>query len=193
MKNAMLFVLLSIGILGSTNVAPAAEDAFSAPKNGVQKIIVKCKMCDGSGKLLCRPPDHGQYKGAIEAKSHWDVRMSCPFCNGRGRLKVYRTSMPPLRDGPPPCTSCGWTGVEKCHMCKGTGAVRCNEQDCRNGWVVSKQSATTSRYSSSSRMKVKVTPCAECKGVGKVTCTNCDGLRATVCRKCNGLGQDRKK
>lgn len=164
-----------------------AEDAVI----GAHAMIVKCAMCEGKGKLVCRPPDHGQYKGAIEAKSHWDVRMDCPFCGGRGRRRAYRTSMPPVRGGPPPCASCGWTGVEKCRTCVGSGAMRCKAGECRNGWNVTRELGTAVRHSSSK--KVKVAPCRECRGFGKVICPYCDGLGATLCRKCRGTGQGKER
>ena len=188
MRNSILAVVAVFAA-----VAMATPTADEAPEIGAKTIIVKCGICKGSGKLVLSPPDHGQYRGSIEPKSHWDIRLACPICSGRGRIKAYRTSMPPVKDGTPPCTTCGWTGVEKCRKCTGTGVVRCTAPDCKNGWIITKHSTTTSKHASSAHMKTKVAPCPECKGLGKVSCAECEGLRATVCRKCNGLGKGKEK
>ena len=167
--------------------------AEQPPQNGARFTTSKCPARKGEGKLVLSPPAHGQYRGAIEPKSHWDIRLACTICGGKGRVKTYRTSMPPIKDGPPPCPTCGWTGVEKCRKCSGAGIVRCKAPDCKNGWNVTKYSTTSSKHASSGHMKTKVTPCPECKGLGKVVCADCEGLRATPCRKCNGLGQGKEK
>jgi len=167
--------------------------AQNTAQEGAVQIVAKCNACNGDGKLVLTPPDHGQHRGAIEPKSHWDVRIACPACGGKGRLKVYRTSMPPLKDGPPPCTTCGWTGVERCRKCSGSGLVKCTATNCKGGWIVTKQSTTYSKHASSSYTKTKVSPCTECKGLGKVVCAECEGLRGTMCRKCNGLGRGKER
>ena len=119
MKNTILSVAAALAI--AALAAPSAEET---PDVGAKTIIVKCGICRGSGKLVLTPPDHGQYRGAIEPKSHWDIRLACPICGGKGRVKTYRTVMPPVKDGTPPCTTCGWTGVEKCRKCTGTDVLR---------------------------------------------------------------------
>ena len=42
---------------------------------------------------------------------------------------------------------------------------------------------------SSSRKPPTVTPCPECKGVGKVVCPVCKGMRADLCKRCFGTGR----
>lgn len=192
-RQASAFAIRLIAALIASMIVAPATAAADESEVGAKTIVVKCKICDGAGKLVLRPPDHGQYIGAIEPKSHWDVRLACPFCGGKGKRKVYRTSMQPVKDGTPPCMSCGWTGVEKCRACSSSGAVRCNARDCRNGWNVSKVPLTNSSRSYSAKKKTLVTPCPECKGIGKVPCSSCDGMRATLCRKCNGLGRGKEK
>lgn len=189
MKFCFSFFLIFVLALSCT----ANPQDKKTPNIGATFIIAKCGTCKTKGEITLSPPNHGQHRGAIEAKSHWDIDLKCPICSGRGRLKTYRTSMPPVRDGTPPCTSCGWTGVERCRKCIGTGTARCKAPGCKNGWIITKRSTTNSRHATSAHMKTSVTPCTECKGLGKVKCAECEGLRARTCRRCNGLGMGKEK
>ena len=183
---AALAVMLTYGA-GSTAPATAPMPA----ENGIRTVVVPCSLCaqskEGRGRLKLHPPDHGQNKGSINAKDHWDVRLTCPLCGGKGRRNVYRTEMRATLDDVPPCRVCGWTGVERCRKCKATGMVPCTARDCKGGWVVRKNEVGSGRTNRHYRMSVE--PCATCQGVGRVVCPDCRGMEGTRCRACSGMGK----
>ncbi len=147
----------------------------------------------------------------------WDVRYSrCPLCKGAGRHEtwLFKVRPPEDRADKEPCTTCWWSGVEPCRRCNHTGFAECPK--CRStrsgskaGWIVeettssgriSSPSRTSGRFSgrSSSRTsrnkkKIKVSPCPECSGIGKVRCAACDGMGGQPCRRCKGAGYTAKR
>lgn len=113
-----------------------------------------------------------------------------------------------------PCTRCEWSGLEPCKDCKGEGAVKCSNKECKGGWVVTTTTTTTSHspgrstgYSRNSggfhrssrrgsrtvKTTVTVTECTVCKGAAKLLCDGCRGMRAAACTKCHGLGFRQKR
>lgn len=158
------------------------------PKLAAEKVRVKCTVCKGKGQLTLRPPDYGQYGGRIESRSHWDIKLDpCPICGrGHGWRTVWDLTQPePSTE--PPCMTCGWSGLVQCRKCLASGIDRCPRPDCKDGWIVTKAQNGSRR--SSSRKPPTVTPCPECKGVGKVVCPVCKGLRADLCKRCFGTGR----
>ena len=160
-------------------------------ENGIRKIVVPCSLCakstEGRGRLKLHPPDHGQHVGSIHSDDHWDVRLACPLCNGRGMRTVYRLEMQKTLEEVPPCPKCGWTGVEKCKKCKATGLIVCKARECKGGWIIRKNEVGSGKRNRHYKMSVE--PCPTCHGVGQVTCPHCRGLEGTPCRKCHGLGK----
>lgn len=174
-----------------------------------QKTFTPCPACKGERKLSLTPPNLGQHDGEIDVvpgkpfKNHrWDVKYDrCPLCKGTGRHEtwVFKASPPKDRTDKEPCTTCWWSGAEPCRQCNHTGFAEC--QKCRTsrhgskpGWVV--EETTPGRFSSrtySKHKKIKVSPCQECSGIGKVRCTACDGMGGQPCRRCKGAGYTAKR
>ena len=81
----------------ATFIAVADTVPPPRPENGIRKITVPCSLCAkspiGRGRLKLHPPDHGQHKGSINAKDHWDVKLTCPLCKHARRC----SAMPYLR------------------------------------------------------------------------------------------------
>ena len=190
MKKTCLIFLLMVAGLGAVGEVPARGAAATnvPPKLAAEKVRVKCTVCKGKGQLTLRPPDYGQYGGRIESRSHWDIKLDpCPICGrGHGWRMVWDLAQPePSTE--PPCMTCGWSGLVQCRRCLASGIDRCPRPDCKDGWIVSKVQNTSRR--SSSRKPPTVTPCPECKGVGKVVCPVCKGMRADLCKRCFGTGR----
>ena len=178
----------------------AAADPVSVRKT--------CPVCNGARSLSLTPPNLGQNDGEIGvapgkpfSTHRWDVKHPrCLICNGAGRIELYRTKVPP----PPPeqaegldrCPECRWAGVTTCRKCLGTGLVACaacksaSSRGGKPGWIKSEKrtSGSTSRH-----VKIVVTPCTTCGGVGRVVCADCLGKGAQPCRKCKGDGGLPKK
>jgi len=162
-----------------------------APEVGLKAVVKKCQVCDGKGKLVLSPPDKGQHAGSGMSKRHWDVTSECPVCDGKGKRKTYRTFLR-VKDAPEgmkACPNCGWAGCKPCRKCKGGGIVPCKCRGCENGWIITKSDQL---MSGKRRRPPTVTPCPECRGVGKVKCQDCEGTGGEPCRKCNGEGLDPK-
>ena len=166
-----------------------------------------CPVCQGRRSLSLTPPNLGQYDGEIGVTPgkpftthRWDVKHpQCLVCEGRGRLESYRTKVPP----PPAetiaaldrCPECRWAGVTPCKKCLASGLVACtacksSSSGGKPGWIKTEKrtSGTTSRH-----VKVLVTPCTTCGGIGRVVCPDCMGKGAQPCRKCKGDGGTPKK
>ena len=189
MKITTVFFVLATAL--SILAAPqTASEPAAQPANGIQKRIVPCPVCahskEGRGKLRLSPPDHGQNKGSMLAKSYYDVKCVCPICHGKTRRQTYRFETPPM-ENLPPCRTCGWSGVEKCRKCHTSGIVPCSGRECRNGWLVRRNEMGSGK--GSRHVKMVVEPCPVCGGVGKIICTECQGLGGTPCRACSGLGK----
>ncbi len=173
-------------------------------------VVTPCTACKGKRSLSLTPPNLGQHDGEIDVTpgkpftSHrWDVKYSrCPLCKGTGRHEtwVVKADPPEERAGKEPCATCWWSGVEPCWKCRHTGLADC--QKCKHalrgskpGWVV-EETPTYSRitsHTSKKYKKIKVVPCPECSGIGKVRCTACDGMGGRPCRRCKGAGYTAKR
>ena len=189
MKKVYLIFFLTMAALGAVGETPAQGSATNgAPKLAASKVRVKCAVCNGKGHLTLRPPDYGQHGGRIESKSHWDIKLdTCPVCGrGHGWRTVWDLTQPEP-SSEPPCLTCGWSGLTSCRKCLASGLAKCPRSDCKDGWIVTKAQNTSRR--STSRKPPTVTPCPECKGVGKVICPACQGLRAELCKRCFGTGR----
>ena len=189
---ALVAALAAAGVttaLAADGDAKGQTAATNAPpKLPAEKVRVKCTVCKGKGQLTLRPPDYGQYGGRIESRSHWDIKLDpCPICGrGHGWRTVWDLTQPePSTE--PPCMTCGWSGLVQCRKCLASGIDRCPRPDCKDGWIVTKAQNGSRR--SSSRKPPTVTPCPECRGVGKVVCPVCKGLRADLCKRCFGTGR----
>lgn len=165
-----------------------------------------CPVCRGARSLSLTPPNLGQNDGEIGVTPgkpftthRWDVKHpQCLICGGKGRVELYRTKVPPPKpedmEGLERCPECRWSGVTPCRKCQASGLVACPE--CRNargakpGWI---RSEKRTAGSSSRHVKVVVTPCTGCGGVGRVVCADCLGKGAQPCRKCKGDGSLPKK
>jgi hypothetical protein len=159
-----------------------------------------CPACHGKRSLSLTPPNLGQFDGEIGVapgvpfKTHrFDVRYDrCPLCNGSGRhehMTMQRLPPPADSDATTPCASCFATGATACQKCRKTGYISCTKCQSNHskqpGWLLTeeKTAGRTSRH-----MKKIVTPCGECKGIGKIECPACEGRGGTTCKKCNGEG-----
>ena len=181
-------LMIFVGVL---IVAAAFADASTnaPPEIAASKVRVKCTICKGRGNLKVSPPDHGQFGGRIEHRSHWDVKLNpCPICErGRGWRMVWDLTQPEPSQSAP-CTKCGWSGIIQCRRCLASGIADCPRSDCKDGWLVEKSNT----YRKSSRKTVSVKPCPDCKGLGKVVCRECKGMRADLCNRCFGTGKNRR-
>ncbi len=161
-----------------------------------------CPVCRGKRSLSLTPPNLGQFDGEIGVTPgkpftthRWDVKIErCPICDGTGRQEKYRTRVPAPKpedvEGYEKCPECRWSGVSTCRKCIGTGLQAC--RDCKSGsrggkpgWIRTerKTAGRTSKH-----VKIIVSPCGACQGIGKAVCPDCFGKGATPCRKCKGEG-----
>ncbi len=166
-----------------------------------------CPTCRGKRSLSLTPPNLGQYDGEISVTPgkpftthRWDVKIDrCPICDGTGRQEMYKTRVPAPKpedvEGYDKCPECRWSGVSACRKCLATGLQAC--RDCKSksrggkpGWIKTEKrtAGATSRH-----IKIIVSPCGGCQGIGKVLCPDCLGKGATPCRKCKGEGSVPKK
>lgn len=190
-SNALKGLVGLMVCLALVTIAAPNPNAETPPENGIRKVMVPCSLCAkssvGRGRLKLHPPDHGQHKGSINAKDHWDVHLTCPLCGGKGRRTVYRLEVTHPIEDVPPCRTCGWSGVERCRKCRATGLLNCTARDCKNGWIVRKNEIGSGR--SNHHYKMSVEPCPTCHGVGRVVCPECRGLEGAPCRACSGMGK----
>ena len=189
MKTKTLLVTLSV-LIGCTLCAEPVETAR------------RCPVCHGKRSLSITPPNLGQYDGEIGVTPgkpftthRWDVKIArCPICDGTGRQVKYQMRVKPPApeeaEGYEACPDCRWSGVTPCRKCLGTGLQAC--RDCKSGarggkpgWIRSERrtAGATSRH-----VKILVTPCGTCQGLGKVVCPDCLGRGAVPCRHCRGTG-----
>ena len=187
MKVSRVFFAAAFSALACA--AAEAPDGGAVPSRGVYHFKAKCRLCGGAGKISVAPPDKGQFDGLINSKSHWNSKAVCTACGGRGRREYLRTEVYPSGDVAemPPCRKCGWSGVEKCRKCVETGYVRCRNPGCSSGWNVVESSGS---MSGGRKKPPSVTPCAECRGLGKVVCAACGGRGGVPCSECKGVGFD---
>ncbi len=172
------------------------------------EMMRTCPVCHGKRALSLTPPNLGQHDGEIGVTPglpftthRWDAKIPrCPICDGTGRQVRYRTRVkPPAPEetaGLVMCVDCRWSGVTDCRKCVTTGLVDC--RDCKGaarggkpGWV--KTERRTTGGASSRRVKIIVSPCGTCQGIGKTMCPNCLGKGAVLCRRCHGTGSLPKK
>lgn len=185
MKNVLLIGIAVLAVLSA--VADASTNV--PPSLAATKTRVKCTICKGRGQLKVSPPDHGQFGGRIEHRSHWDVKLNpCPICErGRGWRTTWDLTQPEPTEAAP-CMKCGWSGIVHCRKCLASGIADCPRSDCKDGWLIEK----TSTYRRSARKSASVKPCPDCKGVGKIVCRACNGMRAELCNRCFGTGTKRR-
>lgn len=185
MRKMMMFFAVSTAVAAATAGASTNRTAELA----ASKTRVKCTVCNGRGHLKVAPPDHGQFAGRIEHRSHWDVKLDpCPVCErGRGWREVWDLSQPEPTESAP-CTKCGWSGIVHCRRCLASGIANCTRSGCKDGWIVENMA----KYRRSSRKQTSVKPCPDCKGLGKTVCGACKGMRAEICNRCFGTGKKRK-
>ena len=176
-----------------------------------QTTFTSCTACKGKRSLSLTPPNLGQHDGEIDVtpgkpftNHRWDVKYArCPLCKGTGRHEtwVFKVRPPENRADKEPCTTCWWSGVEPCRRCNHTGFADCpkcksSRRGSKAGWIVEEQNTAFSHYSSRTsrnKKKIKVSPCPECSGIGKVRCTACDGMGGQPCRRCKGAGYTAKR
>ena len=165
-----------------------------------------CPVCQGKRALSLTPPNLGQNDGEIGVTPgkpftthRWDVKHPrCPICDGSGRVELYRTKVPPpspeAAEGLDRCPECRWAGVTPCKKCLASGLVACTSSKSSSGgnpcWIKSEKRTSGS---SSRHVKILVTPCGTCGGIGRVVCPDCLGKGAQPCRKCKGDGGTPKK
>ena len=105
----------------------------------------------------------------------------CPVCHGKRSLSVTPPNLGQYDGeiGVTPCRKCLGTGLQACRDCK-SGA-----RGGKPGWIRSERhtAGATSRH-----VKILVTPCGTCQGLGKVVCPDCLGRGAVPCRHCRGTG-----
>lgn len=189
MKNRRLYIVLVFLLALTCSAEPISEFRI-------------CPQCRGKRSLSLTPPNLGQFDGDIGVTPgkpftthRWDVKIpNCPICGGTGRVEKYRTHVvsPKPEDAVDcdKCPECRWSGVTTCGKCLGQGALPCHTckyspRGGKPGWI---KSETRTAGPRSKHVKVVVSPCDTCQGVGKVVCPDCLGKGAKPCRKCKGAG-----
>ena len=138
---------------------------FSSPCDACQGLcVMSCTTCRGERWIKC--PRTGCKSGRIDlpksqTNARKEIRLNdtpedmsiCPRCNGVGEIR---------------CPKCDADGSIACKTCSGSGqAVRCTR--CMGVGI-----ADCTRCKGLGKMK-DASPCADCKGEGKVLCANCRG------------------
>ena len=201
MNNIVSRKTLAAALLALLAHAPIPGALESGSIVGLPQVRTEpCPACHGKRSLALTPPNLGQFDGEIGVtqgtpfKTHrFDVKYDrCPLCDGIGRrqhLTFKRQPPPPDPSGMTACPACFATGATPCQKCRKTGFVSCtkcqNDRSKKPGWILTeeKTAGRTSRH-----MKKTVSPCGECKGLGKETCPTCNGLGGAPCNKCMGSG-----
>lgn len=182
-----------------------------------RKTKAKCPVCKGAGKFesYVSPTeltaqvarDREQFASAHQGKG--DIAVGQAFVpnaaysqleKDRRRLKLVEEAYGK------PCPKCRWTGIEQCRKCHGEGVLKCDEPDCKGGWLVTKTTTERSHTSSGSSMRgsgmhssgsrrsstkqttVNVQVCPKCGGAKMLVCPECGGMKAKPCKSCSGLG-----
>ena len=182
----------------------------------------KCPVCDGRGRTesFANPADLALRVAADHEKFVSDHQ-------GRGEIAVGGAFVPAkLYDGADrrrlklvedafgkPCSKCRWTGIEACRKCGGSGTVKCSEDDCKGGFLVTEKTTektytksgggfgnsrnggfrnSGTRRTTRKETKVNVQVCPTCGGARMTVCPECGGRRAKPCRSCSGIGLKQK-
>ena len=150
---------------------PASLDTRSSAHNGHEVCPVcngtsNCRLCDGSGKLLC-----SRCNGAGRHV------MKCSTCGGRGYTeKLYR----PLREIPL-VNFLPWTHGQIRYGCPECGG---------SGSIVPTVFSGSQTFAYRQGRGVQNMPCYGCSGSGKVSCKSCQGVGK--CSACNGTGKSQQ-
>ena len=87
---------------------------------------------------------------------------------------------------PTPCPACMGLGIQDCSRCKGLGRVKCNNEGCVNGWILT---AGANSLAPKNALKHK-DRCPVCQGSGFMPCPDCLGIGTVPCKSCNGTGHN---
>ena len=87
---------------------------------------------------------------------------------------------------PTPCPACMGLGIQDCSRCKGIGRVKCNNEGCVNGWILT---AGANSLAPKNALKHK-DRCPVCQGSGFMPCPDCLGIGTVPCKSCNGTGHN---
>ncbi len=177
----------------------------------------KCPICKGKGKIqtLMNPSeillqvaaDRNAFESEHQGKGEIAVGEAfVPHETYEGLSKEKRKLVDNAFGRP--CKKCNWTGLEACRKCKGKGVVQCTNSDCKGGWIVTKNTTSTSvTRSGSSSVSVKTSSCCGSKSsrgsrsssvsaprrttrsdtqITVSPCPVCGGATITPCPECGG-------
>ncbi|MGN0842851.1 MAG: hypothetical protein ACI4QF_06245 [Kiritimatiellia bacterium] len=193
---------------------------------GSKKKRKKCPLCKGEGRFasfmdpadiaLQIARDHETFVAEHRGKGELSVGEAFVPHDAYESLDRNKKKMIEEAFGKA-CTKCNWSGIEACKKCSGRGVLPCPEDDCKNGFLVTKtttektrrrsgglsgnngynrnsgfRSSSGSRTKTIKETKTTVLVCPTCEGAKFVLCPECNGRKAHPCKKCNGLGIKKK-
>ena len=156
-----------------------------------------CEHCKGIGIVRGRETvDERKYRQGQAGDKYLTTQQS------RGRLPVgaawapaasveklgVKESVMLKRAIPPACSRCFGVGRDDCSDCRGTGKVKCEGDDCEQGWVERESlGGRIGGYRTDGKSIHKVR-CEVCKGSGLGRCEDCSSTGTFLCKTCNGEG-----
>jgi DnaJ-class molecular chaperone len=160
-----------------------------------------CPMCNGSGTIRGgRSTDElrvliGQGRRDFETRQEAAGRVAC----GRtwvpadlaAKLNVRQQAL--LRTAcPTPCPDCMGLGVMDCPHCKGVGRLKCNNDGCKDGYIMVKvaNTITTGKSKDNSSAITRREMCPVCAGTGFMPCPDCHAGGTVPCKTCHGTGRN---
>jgi len=92
---------------------------------------------------------------------------------------------------PTPCPDCMGLGVMDCPHCKGAGRIKCNNDGCKDGFILVKvaNAICTGKKDSSSAI-TRREMCPVCAGTGFMPCPDCHAGGTVPCKTCHGTGRN---
>ncbi len=189
---------------------------------GPKKTRIKCAICKGRGRLegymspadlkMQVARDREEFAARHQAKGELPVGEAFVPNADYESLDKKKLKLIAAAYGKP-CKTCLWTGVEACKKCRGNGYLKCPEEDCKGGFLVTKitieksrtrsgnsmrgsgrsRGSSGSRRTSSKETKVTVQVCPTCSGTKQIICPECNARKAHPCKKCSGMGIQQKK
>jgi len=165
-------------------------------KKGVLAVEgVACPACKGQGGFVeYREPSKvmaaiQQGRNEFERRQmvSGEVKMGRAFVSAAMEKRMTNRQRALVLTGVPvPCPACRLAARQTCTACKGTGWVKCDQEDCEQGRL--KETRKTGVRVEKRMNEEPTKKCPKCDGLGEIRCPTCGGSGGVPCKKCNGSG-----
>lgn len=132
---------------------------------------IRCETCKGAKPFIVTEPDHGQNVGRIKKSAMLGQhKVTCPICNGKGSLQVYRPLDVVEKD-----FSLALHTFEAKRLAE--GSIKTN-----GAFLTSAQLEKSSPQQMQAISMIMGEPCRRCKSSGITECRKCKGEGFIKCR-----------